>query len=373
MATKKHQLSTAEVIKNGAEIFHKIRWGFGIVVCPYCGSLNICEHGDFTYKCNSCKHRFSDKTNTLMHGSKLPVSTWMQAVYELINTNHIPSTELAIKLGVNQKTAWFLIKRLQCAMQQDKVLLHQGIVAQDEMYIGGCLSNYHYGRKLALLRKEHYIQADEKDYSKQAIFQLNADLKQPVFGMTDGEQVVMYAMPNKLRKEYLYYLNKKHVAKGSITVSDESALYNDWKKHTGNAIYTNNHHNNQYRTENGLTSNAIGNRFSWYKRGFNGRITHCKYHQLYLNEFCFRYNTRQMSTMERFNLLITSTIGKHYTMADIKATLDYKEFEGLCKRKTEPKHFTIEEIRHMLSLGLYERVEQDGRVYTQKDYLKGLI
>ena len=80
---RKSRLTTAEVIRNAAEIFHKVRWGFGIVVCPYCGSVHIKSYDGYKYKCNSCKNRFSDKTRTVMHGSKLPVSVWMQAIYEM--------------------------------------------------------------------------------------------------------------------------------------------------------------------------------------------------------------------------------------------------------------------------------------------------
>lgn len=368
MATKHNKLSTFDVVKNGEQIFHNLRWGFGIVVCPYCGSLHIKEYDGYRYKCNSCKNRFSDRTNTIMHGSKLSTGIWMLALHEMASDNFISSIVMAIKLGINQKSAWLMMSKLRYTMSQEKVMIESGIVAQDEMYIGGCLTNFHYRRKWELLRKGHYVIGDEKRYTKQALFQLNSDIKQPVFGMTDSNKVVLYALPNKLRKEYLYYLNKKHVVKGSVTVSDESKLYNDWEKFTGNKIYTNNHHDNQYVTTNGLTSNAIENRFSWYKRGFNGRITHCKYHQLYLNEFCFRFNTRTMSTEDRFKSLVASTIGKHITMADIKATLEYKEFKGLCKRKVEPNYLTLDEIQNILDIGMSEQIEQDGRIYTAKSF-----
>lgn len=372
MAAKRQRLTTSEVVKNGEKIFHGLRWKYGIVVCPYCGSIHIKEYDGYRYKCNSCKNRFSDKTNTLMHGSKLSVGIWMQAIYEMFTDNFISSNVLSVKLGINQKSAWYLMTKLRYSMSQDTVMLTNGMVAQDEMYVGGCLSNYHYSRKWELLRRGNYVSSDEERYSKEALFSLNSALKQPVFGMTDGDKVVLYALPNKLRKEYLYYLNKKHVSEGSVTVSDESKLYNDWERNTGCSIYTNNHHNNQYVTEEGYTSNAIENRFSWYKRGFGGRVTHCKYHQLYLNEFCFRYNTRNMSTEERFNIVVGSTIGKRISMDDIKATLAYSEFTGLCKRK-QPNHLSMESIKKLLSSGVCYRIEQDGKVYTKEDMLRGLF
>ena len=80
MAAKKERLTTREVIENAERIFHEIRWNYGIVVCPYCDSIHIKQYDGYKYKCNSCKNRFSDKTNTLMHGSKLSVKVWMQAM-----------------------------------------------------------------------------------------------------------------------------------------------------------------------------------------------------------------------------------------------------------------------------------------------------
>ena len=366
----KKRLTTAQVIREAAEIFHGIRWKFGIVVCPYCGSIHIKVYDGYRYKCNSCKNRFSDRTKTLMHGSKLPISVWMQAIYEIFTDNFISSNVLAEKLGINQKSAWLLRAKLDYSLEQDKVLL-SGIVAQDEMYVGGCLSNYHYSRKWDLLRKGNYVSSDEKRYSKQALFSLNAALKQPVFGMNDGQKIVLMALPNNLKKKYLYQLNKKHVAEGSVTVSDESKLYSEWEKNTGCEIHMNNHHNNQYKTEEGYTSNRIENTFSWYKRGFGGRITHCKYHQFYLNEFAFRYNTRNLSTEERFEQALGHTIGKCITYKDIKSYKAYSQFN--IPKKKHAGDLSIEDIKHLLSLGHVEMFEQNGKVYTQRDMMDGLF
>ena len=370
MATKKHKLSTAEVIRNAEQIFHRLRWKYEIVVCPYCGSMHIRDYGNYHYKCNSCKNRFTDKTKTLMHGSKLSISTWLQAIYELSVDNMISDGTLAIKLGISINSAWLLHKKIQYSLPQDRYIL-EGIVAQDEMYVGGSLSNYHYSRKWKLLRDGHFVSSDETRYSKAALFSLNSSLKQPVFGMNDGKQIVLFALPNRLRKEYLYQLNKKHVAKGSITVSDESALYNEWEANTGCEIHMNNHHDNQYVTDDGYTSNRIENTFSWYKRGFGARITHCKYHQLYLNEFVFRYNNRELSTEDMFNVIVSNTIGKHVTYKQIR---EYNQLAGFkIRKKKHVGDLSLEEIKKLLSHGMVERFEQNGRVYTYKDMLKGLF
>ena len=368
MAVKKQRLSTREVIENAEKIFHGIRWKYGIVVCPYCGSMNICEHEGYHYKCNSCKKRFSDRTKTLMHGSKLSIKVWMQAIYEMFTDNFISSITLSKKLGINQKSAWLLQTKLRYAMDMDKYILN-GIIAQDEMYVGGCLSNYHYERKLRLLRSKGLLEEDRRDYTKSAIYALNSELKQPVFGMNDGNNVVLYATPNPIKKEYIHYIYKKHTTgEDNVVVSDESKLYDNWEEITGSKLSTNNHHNNQYTTEEGYTSNRIENTFSWFKRGFGARITHCKYYQFYLNEFCFRYNNRHRTHKERFELILGDTIGKTITYKDIKA---YKQYYGFKTKKQYKRHiYTMSEIEDMLKYSCVEYVQIGETKYYRKDFIK---
>ena len=356
------KLSTAQVIKHAGELFHKARWTNGIVVCPYCGSIHIKAIGEYRYKCNSCKNRFNDRTRTLLHGSKLSIEVWMQGIYEMMVDNFVSSPVLAKKLGINQKSAWLLQTKLRYAMEQDRWLL-EGVIAQDEMYVGGSLSNYHYSRKWDLLRKGGFIEGDVDRYTKSEIYALNSSLKHPVFGMNDGKYIVLTSTPNPIKKEYIRHIYTKHVVGDSITVSDESSLYEGWTEYTGAELHTNNHHNNQYTTGDGFTSNRIENTFSWYKRGFVSRPTHCKYQQFYLNEFVFRYNTRKMSTQERFTTLIGSTVGKVITYKKIRAYNAYEGLPNVPKRKKNK--LSLEDIKNMLMSGCVASVEQNGRIYTR--------
>ena len=369
---KVKQLSTRQVIENAEQIFHSIRWKNGIVVCPYCGSIHVKEYDGYKYKCNHCKTRFNDKTKTLLHGSKLSVKVWMQGIYEMFVDNFVSSITLSKKLGINQKSAWLLQTKLRYAMPQDRWLLN-GVIAQDEMYVGGSLSNFHYSRKLDLLRRNNLLDKGDTHYDKKAIFILNSTLKQPVFAMNDGNNIVMYATPNPIKKEYIRKIFNKHVTGKSVAVSDESQLYIDFEKATGSKIYTNNHHNNQYQTENGLTSNAIENTFSWFKRGFNGRITHCKYHQFYLNEFAFRYNTRELSTQERFDLSVGNTIGMVVRYKDIREYNSFSWFKSKAQvnRESSADKKRIKTIKTMFEMGLTSAdgtIRYKGRIYTAEDF-----
>lgn len=359
-------------------IFHRYRWALGIVVCPYCGSIHITSYPDYHYKCRDCKNRFSDRTRTLLHGSKLSVQVWMLGLYEILSTNYISSTELATKLGINQKSAWLMLSKLRYALDESDIVLGDGdSVAMDEAYIGGCLSNYHYARKLRLLKERHFITdfsinaAKEKGqrlYEKSDIYALNSSLKVPVFGITDDNRAVLYATPNPIRKEYVREIYKRHVKGESVAVSDESRLYDNWAEITDSPLVTNNHHNNHYITHSetlhaNVSSNRIENRFSWLKRGFNGRITHCKYHQLYLNEWCFRFNTRDLSTEEKLEKAIGMMSRGYVTIAQIRQSLPEFSFEI----KRAKNQLAPEQIDFLLSSGVVESVEQNHRKYYKED------
>ena len=379
---ERRKLSVLEVTKDAEHIFHRYRWALGIVVCPYCGSIHVTQIGnEYKYKCNSCKNRFNDKTRTLLHGSKLSVQVWMLGLYEILSTNYISSIELATKLGINQKSAWLMLSKLRYALDESDIVLgndSEDWISMDEAYLGGCLTNYHYSRKLRLLKERHFItdfsiedakKRGQRLYEKSDIYALNSSLKAPVFGMTDKGKAVLYATPNPIRKEYIREIYKGHVKGECLAVSDESRLYDGWTKEIGSPLVTNNHHNNHYITHSEtlhaqVSSNRIENRFSWLKRGFDSRITHCKYHQLYLNEWCFRFNTRDMSTEDRLGRAIGKMKGARVTLALIRESVPESRF----KIKRAKNSLAPDEIELIMSSGFAESIEDNHRKYYSKDY-----
>ena len=387
---ERRKLSVLEVTKDAEHIFHRYRWALGIVVCPYCGSIHVTQIGnEYKYKCNSCKNRFNDKTRTLLHGSKLSVQVWMLGLYEILSTNYISSIELATKLGINQKSAWLMLSKLRYALDENDIVLcdsttkgsgndSEDWISMDEAYLGGCLTNYHYSRKLRLLKERHFItdfsiedakKRGQRLYEKSDIYALNSSLKAPVFGMTDKGKAVLYATPNPIRKEYIREIYKGHVKGECLAVSDESRLYDGWTKEIGSPLVTNNHHNNHYITHSEtlhaqVSSNRIENRFSWLKRGFGSRITHCKYHQLYLNEWCFRFNTRDMSTEDRLGRAIEKMKGARVTLALIRESVPESRFEI----KRAKNSLAPDEIELIMSSGFAESIEDGHRKYYSKDY-----
>jgi transposase-like protein len=106
---------TRAVPNEAAAIAHftSIRWQNG-ECCPYCGHDKLYHFGDRkNHKCARCKQRFSIKVGTIFEDSKLPLRTWVLAVWFVTsNRKRVASTQLAKDLGVTQKTAWFIMHRL---------------------------------------------------------------------------------------------------------------------------------------------------------------------------------------------------------------------------------------------------------------------
>jgi len=76
-------------------------------------------------------------SGTALHNTKLPLRTWLIAMY-LISTSSkgISAMKLSEWLGVSYKTAWHLGHRVRAMMDFEPTLL--GVVVElDETYVGG--------------------------------------------------------------------------------------------------------------------------------------------------------------------------------------------------------------------------------------------
>ena len=92
-----------------------------------------------TFQCNHCKRQLSLLAGTLFLATKLPLTTWLLAMYLLSQSkNGISALELGRQLGVNDNTAWLLKHKLMQAMRErDRTYRLGGTVQVDDAYLKG--------------------------------------------------------------------------------------------------------------------------------------------------------------------------------------------------------------------------------------------
>jgi transposase-like protein len=113
--------------------------------CPHCESLKSWMiKGQSArmglYECGKCGLQFTVTTKTPMHSTKLPLWTWLLAMYLMASSSKgISSVILGRLIGTTQKTAWKLghaIRAMMTSVPTELPLL-LGVVELDEKYLGG--------------------------------------------------------------------------------------------------------------------------------------------------------------------------------------------------------------------------------------------
>jgi predicted RNA-binding Zn-ribbon protein involved in translation (DUF1610 family) len=96
-----------------------VRWPNGFV-CPACGDVKGRELSGkkFTWECAKCGRQTSVTAGTVMHRSKLPLTTWFMAIHLVSShSNGISALQLQTQLGLGSyKTAWLMLQKLRRAM-----------------------------------------------------------------------------------------------------------------------------------------------------------------------------------------------------------------------------------------------------------------
>ena len=98
-----------------------IRWPDGMR-CPYCDSDSVADvkyRTPMPYRCRDCRKHFSVKSNSPLHGSKLPLSKWVIAFVLSSNFEVSPGVEFHEGLGVRKTSAWHIAHRIREAWDID--------------------------------------------------------------------------------------------------------------------------------------------------------------------------------------------------------------------------------------------------------------
>ena len=261
-----------------------IRWN-GNVVSPFNPESKVYNCKGNKYKCKETGKYFNVKTNTIFDNTKLPLQKWFLAIW--LVTGHkkgISSLQLGRDLDITQKSAWFMLGRIrQCFGIDNEVELNNEVEA-DETFVGGKNINRHANKKV------HGTMDD----------------KSTVFGMVErGGKVKGVVVPDKTT-ETLSTEILGTIKEGSKLYTDEFSSYKALKR-----IYDHQYvkHSESEYVQGRVHTNTIEGFWSILKRGIIGvyHFTSKKHLQLYVDEFVFRYNSRNYSEASRFNLFLTNT------------------------------------------------------------------
>ena len=264
-----------------------IRWD-GNVVSPFQEDSKVYNCKGNRYKCKDTGKYFNVKTGTLFEDSKIPLRKWFIAIYLLCtHKKGLSSYQLAEDLGVTQKTAWFMSQRIRSGLglANDSIEPMSGDIEVDETYVGGKNKNRHKDKKVKNSQGRAYID------------------KTPVFGMVErGGSLKAVVVPD-VKGDTLKPIIYENVYADSTIHSDEWHAYRGLNKYYTHKVVD--HGKRQY-VDGDAHTNTIEGAWSHLKRAIIGVFhnTSRKHLQKYVDGFVFRYNSRDMSNTEKFNLLL---------------------------------------------------------------------
>lgn len=118
----------------------RVRWGDGFA-CRFCGTVGgewwAVRRG--LRRCAVCRHETSVTAGTIIHGSRLPLTSWFAAIWYVVNQKQgVSALGLQRVLGFGSyQTAWAWLHKLRRAMVLPGRELLAGAVEIDESYVGG--------------------------------------------------------------------------------------------------------------------------------------------------------------------------------------------------------------------------------------------
>ncbi|MHB8648511.1 MAG: IS1595 family transposase, partial [Thermomicrobiales bacterium] len=239
----------------------------------------------------------------------IPLQKWLFAYHLLGGAKKgISSRQLARHLGITLKSAWHLSHRIRKTMTENSQFFHHSIVEADETYIGGKrkrVGRGYKGNKIAVMtivERSHEVPGNYgrglrrrpagRECTNECPGRAQTMLLQPA-----AERITSLTVGAKLRK---------HTdPKTTRLMTDESHLYDSvGRKFVSHE--TVNHSKKEYAriddvTGRVISTNAAEGLFGNLKRQINGthHSTSKKHLPRYLEEYDYKYNTRDQTDTER--------------------------------------------------------------------------
>ena len=270
--------------------YESIRFCEG-VFCPHCKSTKYYtlkpSKNQNEYKCanKECRKKFNCLTGTIFENTKISIIVWFKAIY-LCSTlsKGISSPNLAIALGITQKSAWFLLHCVREMLKVKAPTLLEGEVEVDETWVGGKSEFKHANKRIG-------IQGTTSD-------------KVPVIGLVQRGGNMVVAPIKDARIDTIRPIMVSNIKRKSTVYTDKASVY----KSLGKLDFQHDsvdHVRGEY-VRGGVHTNTIEGAFGLFKRKING-IHHQvspKHLHRYCVEFSFGHNNKGISPYEKFNIAL---------------------------------------------------------------------
>lgn len=258
------------------------KWPDGFV-CPKCGATEAYYlKTQKRYQCKHCKHQTSVTANTIMHRSHLPLTVWFMAIYFVAcDKRGISAVALAGRLGVCYETAWYMLVRIRKAMdKREHLYILSGFLEMDDSYFGAKIKGK---RGRAAGNQSVMVAVSKTNHGK-------------------PEYLKMQVTDNVQRSTIRNFL-AENIAKGSAVETDSFRSYiqplREGYTHISDDFDPNTEHLLWLHT-------IIGNAKAFLNGTYHGTST--KYLPMYLSEFCYRFNRRNLHGAIFDRLIIAATL-----------------------------------------------------------------
>jgi ribosomal protein L37AE/L43A/transposase-like protein len=258
--------------------------------CPKCnGRIGYKIESKYLWQCKNCGHQVSLIAGTAFDNTKIGLQKWYLAAFFILSSKSgISAKELQHQIRVTYKTAWYVNRRLRDAMQlaNGKYKL-DGIVTMDEAYFSGRQVTEEIGKK----------RGRGTNKSKVIVAVSLTENGKPKYARM---QVV-----DNFKARTIEKFAESYIEKGSTIVTDG---FQSYKSQNIKKDYFVDYDMASADSEDSKLKwlhTVVSNAKSFILGTFHGLKANDL--QVYLDEFCYRFNRRHMPHLI-FDKLINSAI-----------------------------------------------------------------